>query len=117
MEPRRRHIPADQMPKLYANLVFAPIRGLERENKLKMFDAASTSLVSFICKLLSVYVTKDKRPQPRCLLAAARPFMADSAVMSALGAGGAGREHRMDGLVVEELLLLLLQTVTDARLG
>lgn len=57
MELRRRHITADHTPKLYANLVFAPIRGLERENKLKMFDAASTSLVSFICKLLSVYVT------------------------------------------------------------
>lgn len=61
MEPRRRHIPADHTPKLYANLVFAPIRGLERENKLKMFDAASTSLVSFICKLLSVYVTAFKK--------------------------------------------------------
>lgn len=61
MEPRRRHIPADQMLKLYANLVFAPIRRLERENKLKMFDAASTSLVSFICKLLSVSVTRFKK--------------------------------------------------------
>lgn len=60
-ELQRRHIPTDQTLKLYANLVFGPIRRLERENKLKMFDAASTSLVSFICKLLSVSVTLLKK--------------------------------------------------------
>lgn len=44
--------------------------------------------------------------------------MAESAVTSALDAGGAGRGHRMDELVVEELQLLLLpMTVTDGRLG
>lgn len=84
MELWRRHIPADQTLKLYANLVFAPIRRLEKENKLKIFDA-STSLVSFICKLRSVSEAlfqkkgKKKPPQPLCLLAAARPFMPESA--------------------------------------